>query len=299
MEPATTPPMGTHQGQAMPPAGTPAPQRHPSLLLWENPLFSGWRDKDEKGRGFLEGRAAGTVWGNTRQGLCCDKAPAGARGLEGLSDKGNWGQPAPAALNTPKPPFILSAASRPGGSQGTARGCVPQALQPAPASPGKCRMQPLCAGHPPHLIPCSLTGAGIDAVPNPGAGAAVPALARLCARRPAGVMPARSQRLHPPPCPGCWQLRGFPGCCQVGVVWWGSAVPCPRHSRGRRFRGRVAPAPCTLQPVPAAGEAEWGSHVFGCPEGTGSALAWPPALCFPTPPVPCQSWGRAGSCSRH
>lgn len=105
MDSATTPPVGTHQGQATPPAGTPAPQGCPSLLLWENPLFSDCWDKDEKGRGFLEGRAAGTVWGNTRQGLCCDKAPAGARGLEGLSDKRNRGEAAPAALNTPKTPF--------------------------------------------------------------------------------------------------------------------------------------------------------------------------------------------------
>lgn len=83
MDPATTPPVGTRQGQAMPLAGTPAPQGHPSLLLWENVLLSGCWDKDEKGRGFLEGRAAGTVWGNTRQGLCSDKSPSRSRGARG------------------------------------------------------------------------------------------------------------------------------------------------------------------------------------------------------------------------
>lgn len=275
MAPATTPSCGHPSGPSHATSRVPSPPGAPQPALWENPVFSGCWDKDEKGRGFLEGRAAGRVWGNTRQGLCCDKAPAGARGLESLSDKGNWGEPAPAALSTPKPPFILSAASLACGEPGTARVCAPPAFNiPWEVS--------LCAGHPPHLT----TGAGIDAVPNPAAAAV---LARLRARRLAGVMPAKSQRLHPPPVP--WQRRGFrEGGGRGDVV---GALPCPRRSRGRRSRGRVAPALRAPQPVPAAGEAEWGSRDFGCPEGTGSALAWPPARCFPTPALPSQSWGQS------
>lgn len=245
MDPATTPPVGTHQGQAVPPAGTPAPQGDPSLLLWENPLFSGCWDKDEGGRGFLEGRAAGTVWGNTRQGLGCDKAPAGAGELEGLSDKGNRGQPAPAALNTPKPPFILSTASQAWGELGDSEGLCPPGL-----TAGRWRSlhpwevqdaAPLCrAFSSPH--PLLSHGSWHRGCAKPH---------RRCSCAGACRAPC------PPPCRGGAsqepKIASTPGALAAGSAgvfrgastWegggWGDALgalPCLWHSRGWRFRGR-------------------------------------------------------------
>lgn len=256
-----------------------APQGDPSLLLWENPVFSGCRDKDEEGRGFLEGRAAGTVWGNTRQGLCCDKAPAGAGGFEGLSDKGNWGEPAPAALATPKTSFYPERRLPGLGRAGEQRGFV----SPRPSSPLGVPWEVQDAAPPcrafssPH--PSLAAGSWHRICANPAAGAAVPVLE-----------PSKRQRFHPPPVPWLLAERAFPRCCRPGGGGWGGSVgalPCPCHSRGRHRH--------TLQPVPVTGEVEWGSHAFGCPEGTGSALAWPCALCFATAPVPPQSWAELGA----
>lgn len=63
------------------------------------------------------------------RGCAVIKAPAGAGGLEGLSDKGNWGEPAPAAVNTQKIPFILSAASQAWGEPGDSEGLCPPGLK--------------------------------------------------------------------------------------------------------------------------------------------------------------------------
>lgn len=165
-------------------------------------------------------------------------------------------------------------------------------------------MRPLCAGHSPHLIPCSLTGAGTEAVPNPIAGAAVPVLAGLRARRLAGVVPAKSQRLHPPPVPWLLAAQGFsgvlpPGRVEVGVMWWGLCRACGIPVGGVSVGG-IGAAHAAARPSSRRGaeEVEWGSHVFECPKGTGSALAWPPALCFPTPPLPSQSWGQSWELQR-
>lgn len=259
-----------------------APRGDPSLLLWENPVFSGCRDKDEEGRGFLEGRAAGTVWGNTRQGLCCDKAPAGAGGFEGLSDKGNWGEPAPAALATPKTPFYPERRLPGLGRAGEQRGFV----SPRPSSPLGVPWEVQDAAPPcrafssPH--PSLAAGSWHRICANPAAGAAVPVLE-----------PSKRQRFHPPPVPWLLAERAFPRCCRPGggrLRWLcgGSAVPVPFP--------RAASAHAAARPGNRGGGVGkprfWVSRRHR--ECAGVALC--PLLCHCTSATP--ELGRAGSCGR-
>lgn len=51
------------------------------------------------------------------------------------------------------------------------------------ACPGRCRLWPFHAEHPPHISPCSLMRACTQAVPKPIAGTAVPVLTGLRAHR--------------------------------------------------------------------------------------------------------------------
>lgn len=79
------------------------------------------------------------------------------------------------------------------------------------------------------------------------------------------------------------------GCC-------GGAFAVPAAFPGAAFPW-AASALRTPQPVPAAGEAGWGSHVFGCPEGTGSVagVASCPLLCHSTSAIPKLRAELAGS----
>lgn len=189
-------------------------------------------------------------------------------------------------------------------------------------------MRPLWAEHPPHLGPCSLVGARPQAVPKTVAGAAVPVLAGLRARRPAGVMPAKRRSAMTASTPGALPA-GSTGGFQGATTWesggWGcDAAGAQGESGVCRARGApwaASPRAASLLPVPppapaaseALGEVEWGSCVFWCPGGRGNAPARPPAcwisrrraaaaVCFPALSPPSRSrgrWGRAGWRSRY